>query len=54
MAKELTVTASAQLEIDDAIAWYDAIDPSLADDLLHRIDIGYSHIEQRPSAFHSR
>ena len=49
--KELTVTASAQLEIDDAVSWYDAIDPELADDLLDKIDTGYSHIQERPAAW---
>lgn len=40
--KELIVTDSAQLEIDDAVFWYDAIAPDLADDLLDKIDIGTS------------
>lgn len=48
MAKELTVTASAQFEIDEAILWYDAINPALADHLLERIETGYSQIQLHP------
>jgi len=49
--KELVVTASAQLEIESAILWYDAIKLDLADDLLDKIDIGYACITAQPDAW---
>jgi toxin ParE1/3/4 len=51
--KELIVTQSAQFEIDQAIAWYDAIQPDLGDNLLYQIDIGLRHIAERPAAWSS-
>jgi hypothetical protein len=51
MAKEFIVTACAQLEIDDAVLWYDAINPDLADDLLYQIDVGFQFISERPAAW---
>lgn len=49
--KELSVTASAQLEIDDALLWYDAITSDLADHLLYQIDLGLQQIALQPSAW---
>lgn len=49
--KELIVTAAAQLEIDDAVDWYDAMAPDLADDLLDKVEIAFRQIQDRPAAW---
>jgi toxin ParE1/3/4 len=49
--KELIVTQSAQFEIDQAVAWYDAVHPDLGDNLLYQIDLGLRQIAERPEAW---
>lgn len=47
----IEISDEAQAEIEEAVAYYEAIDPVLADDLLDRIERGLNRISDLPEAW---